>query len=150
MQVGRLLVYLAVALSIYAVAIPASGGIAPPADSSFWQILTLVSAACGFIFGVIFWAVRFLIKTVVSQFRMIVETRDESLKQAIGRIEKTNTEDRKVLLALERDLLTLKAELPEKYVRREEYIRTETNFHLKIDRLVDLLNKLQSMIPTGR
>lgn len=45
--------------------------------------------------------------------------------------------------ALERDFLTLKAELPEKYVRREDYIRGQTVIEAKLDAISSELKLVQ-------
>ena len=49
----------------------------------------------------------------------------------------------KQVVQLERDLLTLKAELPEKYVRREDYIRGQTIIEAKLDAISSALTQVQ-------
>lgn len=142
MRHSRYIVYSAILLSLIAASAPAATG--RTAESiALWQLVGIVGAACSFIFGVVFWAVRVLIKTVVAQFKQIVNERDSNLKDAIGRVERILNDDRNQVVKLEKDILKLRAELPEKYVMRGEYIRTETNFHLKIDRLVELIHELR-------
>lgn len=44
---------------------------------------------------------------------------------------------------VERDLLTLRAELPERYVRREDYIRNQSIIEAKLDALAAKLEVVQ-------
>lgn len=49
-------------------------------------------------------------------------------------------------IRLERELLQLKADLPEKYVRREDFIRFDVGINDKLDKLRDLfLEKLDNL-----
>jgi hypothetical protein len=45
--------------------------------------------------------------------------------------------------AVERDLMTLRAELPERYVRREDYIRGQSVVEAKLDALAAKLEVVQ-------
>lgn len=44
---------------------------------------------------------------------------------------------------VERDLLALRAELPDRYVRREDYIRNQTVIEIKLDGIKDTVQLLQ-------
>lgn len=45
--------------------------------------------------------------------------------------------------ALERDFLTWRAEMPNQYVRREDYIRNQTVLEAKLDRIVAKIEVIQ-------
>lgn len=58
-------------------------------------------------------------------------------------IEAAGREESNQWLRIERELLSLKAELPVQYVRREDYIRNQTVIEAKIDRVFGKLELLQ-------
>lgn len=51
----------------------------------------------------------------------------------LSQIQTNLQHDHEAVRKVERDLMTLKAELPEKYVRREDYIRGQTVIEAKLD-----------------
>ena len=97
----------------------------------FWHILGFVTMLLGAFWG--------LIKIIVWQFNGDLQRRFESMEDMrkstattdAERFDKIETMHR----AHERDFLNLKAELPEKYVRREDAIRAETLVNAKLDGL---------------
>lgn len=58
-------------------------------------------------------------------------------------IEAASREESSQWQRVERELLSLKAELPTQYVRREDYIRNQTVIEAKIDRVFGKLELLQ-------
>lgn len=58
-------------------------------------------------------------------------------------IEAASREESSQWQRIERELLSLKAELPTQYVRREDYIRNQTVIEAKIDRVFGKLELLQ-------
>ena len=58
-------------------------------------------------------------------------------------IEAAGREESSQWQRIERELLSLKAELPVQYVRREDYIRNQTVIEAKIDRVFGKLELLQ-------
>nr|WP_295782209.1 hypothetical protein [Rhodoferax sp.] len=72
-----------------------------------------------------FWA---LVKVIISQYEKSLDTRFEALSGTIAK-------DQEITRQLERDFLTMKAELPLHYVRREDYIRGQSVLEAKLDGL---------------
>ncbi|MDD5249656.1 MAG: hypothetical protein PHY45_11755 [Rhodocyclaceae bacterium] len=66
-------------------------------------------------------------------------TLNETLQRHLDEERKTSAK----LVDLERDFLTWKAELPEKYVRRDDYIRGQTVIEAKLDALYNKLEVAQ-------
>lgn len=62
----------------------------------------------------------------------------KDIRSSIREQQKSNQEEIKVLRA---DLEELRAELPEKFVLRDDYIRTLSNLENKIERNFDAVNK---------
>lgn len=62
----------------------------------------------------------------------------KDIRSSIREQQKTNQEEIKILRA---DLEELRAELPIKYVMRNDYIRTLSNLENKIERNFDAVNK---------
>lgn len=72
-----------------------------------------------------FWA---LVKVIISQYEKSLDARFETLSGTIAK-------DQEITRQLERDFLTMKAELPLHYVRREDYIRGQSVLEAKLDGL---------------
>ena len=67
-----------------------------------------------------------------------------ALQKRLEQIEqKEGDNDGKQVAQVERDLMALRAELPEKYVRREDYIRGQSLIESKLDGLALKLENLQ-------
>jgi hypothetical protein len=111
----------------------------------WWHVLGLVASLIG-----AFWA---LISLMVSQFNKgldkrfeVIDGRFEASELARAEANQTNkqrfdrVEDQQRIL--ERELLSLKAELPEKYVRREDAIRSEMTLHAKFDGLAGRIDQV--------
>lgn len=85
-----------------------------------------------------------LVVLIVKQFNASLATRFEALETARTE-ENTRASERFDRLEasqknLDRDLLLLKADLPEKYVRREDAIRSEMTLHAKFDGLAQRID----------
>jgi hypothetical protein len=104
----------------------------------WWHVAGLVVTLIG-----AFWA---LITLMVSQFNKGLDKRFEAIDGRFESSEKARTEANQTnkerfdrvedqQRILERELLSLKAELPDKYVRREDAIRSEMTLHAKFDGL---------------
>lgn len=102
----------------------------------WWHLVGLVIALIG---G--YWA---LLKVMVGQFYrgldkrfdVIDKARTESNVANKERFDRIETNQR----TQERDLLSLMAELPDKYVRREDAIRSEMTLHAKFDGLASRID----------
>lgn len=90
----------------------------------FWQLVTLLIAFFGFVAG----AGRLLLTQI-----------DRRLDQRFAVIEAAAADWRQ----LEKDFLAWKAELPLQYVRREDYVRSQTVIEAKLDALAVRIENLQ-------
>lgn len=97
----------------------------------WWHLVGLVITLIG---G--FWT---LVKMMVSQFNRGLDKRFDVIDKARAESNQSNKErfDRveEMQRTQERDLLSFKAELPDRYVRREDAIRSEMTLHAKFDGL---------------
>lgn len=89
-----------------------------------WHLVTLLLAFLGFAAG----AGKLLLAQI-----------DRRLDQRFVALEKAAADWRQV----ERDILTLKAELPLHYVRREDYVRNQTVIEAKLDALAVRIENIQ-------
>jgi len=95
-----------------------------------WQLITLLIMAAGLF--------TTLGKLLLAQFQRSLESRLAEMSRGAQTLETRLSEiaqDAKGYQAVERDLLQLRAELPERYVRREDYIRGQTVLEAKLDRV---------------
>lgn len=79
-----------------------------------WQLITLAIALMGVFAG--------LVKLLLMQ-----------LASSMGKRLDAMAEESKGWRQVERELMQLRAELPERYVRREDYIRGQTVIEAKLD-----------------
>lgn len=101
-----------------------------------WHVVTLALTLTGAFWTLISLIVRQFDKGLDKRFEVIDVARTESNKshtQRFDRIEETQR-------IAERELLSLKAELPERYVRREDAIRAEMTLHAKFDGLASRID----------
>jgi uncharacterized membrane protein YwzB len=66
-----------------------------------------------------------------------VKAIDDKFDSLSKKADNTNAE----LHRIDRDLLTLKAELPNQYQRREDAIRQETILNAKVDKIYELIER---------
>lgn len=76
--------------------------------------------------------------------RMITE---KHIKELVNSIDAANKRLDTDMQKLQRDLLVLRAELPEKYVRREDYVRGQSIIESKLDALA---MRLENQMLGGR
>jgi len=107
-------------------------------ELQFWQLILLLLAFFGFVAG----AGRLLLaqidKRLDLRFELLESARQAGAKhwdERFGSILSQQKEDTESVRRLERDLMGLRAELPERYVRREDYIRGQTVIEAKLDSL---------------
>ncbi|OFJ46425.1 hypothetical protein BA896_021985 [Janthinobacterium lividum] len=101
-----------------------------------WHIVTLIITLTGAFWTLISLIVRQFDKGLDKRFDVIDVARTESDKTAKERFDRIEESQR----TQERDLLLLKAELPERYVRREDAIRSEMTLHAKFDGLASRID----------
>lgn len=98
------------------------------------DVISLVVVVLTIISG--FWA---LAKYVGRLFKQQLDTKFEALNQRLNRIEESEQRNNQAVSQVERDLLELRAQLPEKYVRNEDYIRGQSRLEAKMDSLATRL-----------
>ena len=109
-----------------------------PVQLGMGEIFTLIGA-----FAVVTGA---LAKLLLSQFEQKLEARFSAMENArvqsqgmwaqrFDELRSASTEEREQMRRVENDLLKLRAELPERYVLREDWLRTQSIVELKIDKL---------------
>ena len=76
-------------------------------------------------------------------FQAHLDTKFENLDKELTRLNDAKDVSARQIAQVERDLLELKADLPEKYVRREDYIRGQSLIESKLDGLAMKLENLQ-------
>jgi Na+-transporting methylmalonyl-CoA/oxaloacetate decarboxylase gamma subunit len=114
-----------------------------------WQGLG-VSCAVLSAFVMALWAVgKILIKQVMARlderFKAMEKARIESTKHLddkFNALEKAVNANEQEWRRVERDVLTLKADLPLNYVRREDFVRNQTIIEAKIDGLAIKLENI--------
>lgn len=67
---------------------------------------------------------------------------EDQNKQLLGQEGRHDKSDRRVT-EIERDVMQLRSELPEKYLRREDYVRGQTVLESKMDSLALRIENLQ-------
>jgi hypothetical protein len=101
------------------------------AMSGRWMLiigLALVSALVGAMFAAIRW--------MAAELKRQIDTRLDRLEE----VEKMRSDE---LRRLDRDIASLRSELPMHYVRREDHIRDITAFSVKLDRIYIVLLRKQ-------
>lgn len=105
-------------------------------EVQFWQLVLLLISFFGFAAG----AGRLLLgqidKRLDLRFEVLEKARADGAKhwdERFGLILEQQKEDTAAVRQLERDLMGLRAELPDRYVRREDYIRGQTVIEAKVD-----------------
>ena len=70
-----------------------------------------------------------------------LNVRFSGISEQITNMQQAYRDDASALQRVERDLLTLRAELPERYVRREDHIRSQTVIEAKLDTLAARMDR---------
>ncbi len=102
------------------------------------DVLSLVAIILTLIGG--YWAVA---KYVGKLFTQQLDSKFDALNQRLAKIEEGELLNNQAVTQVERDLMKLRAELPEKYVRSEDYIRGQSRLEAKIDSLAGGLQRAQ-------
>ncbi len=102
------------------------------------DIISLIVVVLTLITG--YWA---LAKYVGRLFTQHLDSKFEALDQRLNRIEESELRNHQTVSDVERDLMRLRAELPEKYVRREDYIRGQSRLEAKLDSLANRIQNTQ-------
>lgn len=110
-------------------------------EITFWQ---LVSLLLGF-----FGACAGAGKLLLSQTQRHLDDRFLVVAQRLDAIEAANREETAQWKRVERELMSLKADLPIQYVRREDYIRGQSVIEAKLDGLAMKLENAQLRLVKG-
>lgn len=101
-----------------------------------WHLVTLLLSVLG---G--FWT---LAKVIASQFQVHTDAAFSQINSRLEKIEQASREDASNWQRAERELLLLKAELPQMYVRRDDFVQAIggistriDNFALRMERALD-------------
>ena len=90
-----------------------------------WQVITLVITIVGALFG--------LVKMLLAQQLSHLDALFASQNERLSKIEEASRQETSNWQRAERELLTLKAELPVHYVRREDYVQAVATIMAKLD-----------------
>lgn len=88
----------------------------------------------------VFWAVKWLL----SQHQAMVAKQFDAVGKRFDLLNQKMEDDQKSLHRLERDVMTLKADLPLHYVRKEDAVRHEAVFNAKLDGLAMKIDNLNT------
>jgi hypothetical protein len=96
-----------------------------------WHLFCIVATLLGAYWALIVLIVKQFNNGLTARFATLEEARSREIAHAGERFDRMEENQKK----LDRDLLMLKAELPDKYVKREDAIRSEMTLHAKFDGL---------------
>ncbi len=104
----------------------------------FWQLVTLLLSFFGFVAGVAKVIGRQNVKYLDTRFATMEESRqlaDAAIHTTLKQHIEDEAKNSDQLIALERQMLRWQADMPLNYVRREDFIRNQTNIEAKLDGL---------------
>lgn len=106
-----------------------------PVQIQLWHVITLAVTIIGAFYG--------LVKLLFGQFSRRMDERFEMMRtlysQRLDQLEEQN----QTLQRLDRDMLKLRLELADQYVRREDYIRGQSVIEAKLDAISLELKNVQ-------
>lgn len=118
-----------------------------------WHLVTFLAGLLVTFLGFAFGFAKVLLSQVErrldERFASLETNREEFIRYCTSRsnaVDAAIVKEDNRLADLERHLLTLKAELPEKYVRREDWIRFAAVIDAKQDALSEKLNTLNARL----
>lgn len=113
-------------------------------QAEIWQLLGFLGMLSGMFVAAIWGIGKVMLRqfsaNLDTRFQVMEKSREEGRQQWSDRFERIELSQGRV----DRDLLTLRAELPEKYVRREDAIRSETVINAKLDSLAAKIDLVAS------
>jgi len=101
----------------------------------FWQLVLLLVALLGSCIAAFKW--------LLGLFHGHMDKAFGAIDKRLDGIEENSKEEAKQWQRVERELMELKAHLPDHYVRREDYIRGQTVLENKIDKVAMQLENIQ-------
>ena len=112
----------------------------------FWQLVSLLLGFLGSCAGAGKLLLGQIDQRLETRFKAMEEARQLSTQhwdERFTALLAQSREDGDAVRQLERDLMSLRAELPERYVRREDYIRGQTVIEAKLDSLALRMENIQ-------
>lgn len=111
-----------------------------------WQLFTLLGA----LFGAVWSFGRVLMRQIDLRLDARFGAQETAREQAqhhwdarFSGLERSSVMEANKWQRIERDLLSLKADLPVQYVRREDYVRNQTVIEAKLDSVALKIENLQ-------
>lgn len=101
----------------------------------FWHAVGYLLSFLGFCFG--------FAKLLLAQYSNRLESQFKTLESHMDKLILTQEKQSEKVIQLERDLLTLKGEMPLQYVRREDFVRNQTVIEAKLDALALKIEKFR-------
>jgi hypothetical protein len=101
----------------------------------FWQLLGLALTVGGAFVGAL--------KLLADQFLVRMDERFASISKDLDAHMEQERRTQERLDQIERDMMGLRAELPERYLRREDHIRSQSTIEAKLDALAGKLELAQ-------
>lgn len=112
----------------------------------FWQLVGLLLAFFGVVAGFFKLLMTQQQKLLDERFAAQEKARDETRRHwdtQFAALQKAAHDETAQWQHVERELLRLKADLPEKYVLREDFVKNQTIIEGKLDRLALKIENLQ-------
>lgn len=113
-----------------------------PLNIELWQLLGALSGLCAAWLAVLFGAGKLLLNQFESRLDDRFNAQEISRSAAqqhwnnqFAHLEQTAINEAKEWQRIERELMSMKADLPVNYVRREDYIRNQSVIESKLDGL---------------
>lgn len=97
-----------------------------------WQVITLLVTLIGSFFGLLKMLMAQQVKHIDTSFKHI-DASFTAQNLRLDGIEKASREEANHWQRMEREILTLKADLPLNYVRREDYVQAVATIMAKLD-----------------
>src|SRR5690349_12477246 len=111
-----------------------------------WQVILLIISLLGMLFGFGKLLLTQIDKRLDTRFDALDEkakTKAEQIDQKIKELITAQSKDAEGWRQVERELLIFKADLPMRYVQREDYVRNQTIIEGKIDAVALRIENLQ-------
>lgn len=104
-------------------------------EFELWQLITLTLTIVGLFVGAA--------KLLFAQFARRIDERFTAMTDLYNRRADSLEEQNNAIQRFDRDLLALRVELAERYVKREDYIRGQTIIESKLDAIASELKNVQ-------
>ncbi|MFV0678991.1 hypothetical protein [Ottowia sp.] len=112
-----------------------------PVQLDIWQLVSLAITALG--------ASAAGGKLLLMQTQRHLDQRFDAQERRLDDLDKARSKEADRWHQVERELLTLKADLPMQYVRREDYVRGQSVLEAKLDALGSKLETAQLRAASG-